>query len=293
MFDYLGNLFDLLANRRKILACEQDGVVKILGLKQVNLFSLEQVEDLIAQGMDSRKVGSSSANEQSSRSHAIMQFSSLRTGAKLLIVDLAGSERGADQLTGATPTTRLEGAEINKSLLALKECIRAMDLDAAHLPFRQSKLTQVLRDAFIGVGSLTTMIATVSPTLSCYENTLNTLRYADRVKELKGEMKENSNQSIDDINGKQSITEELLEKTPSKKQRSETNSLLKLAITNHSSSTSITPKKEKESTKKKIGLLLDYIRSLTEECAEGEEEVLELVKGELESIKIALLTSLK
>jgi kinesin family protein 2/24 len=71
-------------------------------------------------------------------------------------------------------------------LLALKECIRALDRAGKknHLPFRGSKLTQVLKDSFLG-NSKTTMIANVSPALSCCEPTLNTLRYADRVKELK------------------------------------------------------------------------------------------------------------
>jgi kinesin family protein 2/24 len=78
----------------------------------------------------------------------------------------------------------MDGAEINKSLLALKECIRALDLEKKHLPFRGSKLTQVLKDSFTG-NSKTTMIANVSPANSCCEHTLNTLRYADRVKELK------------------------------------------------------------------------------------------------------------
>lgn len=80
----------------------------------------------------------------------------------------------------------MEGAEINKSLLALKECIRALDQDKKHTPFRGSKLTQVLRDSFIG-DSRTCMIATISPNNSNSEHTLNTLRYADRVKQLKGE----------------------------------------------------------------------------------------------------------
>lgn len=69
----------------------------------------------------------------------------------------------------------------------MKECIRALDLEKKHTPFRGSKLTQVLKDSFTG-NSKTTMIANVSPAASCCEHTLNTLRYADRVKELKKEL---------------------------------------------------------------------------------------------------------
>ena len=102
---------------------------------------------------------------------------------KMSFIDLAGSERGADTMN-TNKQTKMDGAEINKSLLALKECIRALDLEKKHLPFRGSKLTQVLKDSFTG-NSKTTMIANVSPASSCCEHTLNTLRYADRVKELK------------------------------------------------------------------------------------------------------------
>ena len=79
---------------------------------------------------------------------------------------------------------RLDGAEINKSLLALKECIRALDQKNNHTPFRGSKLTLVLKDSFTG-DCRTVMIGNISPCASNSENTLNTLRYADRVKELK------------------------------------------------------------------------------------------------------------
>ena len=79
--------------------------------------------------------------------------------------------------------TRLEGAEINTSLLALKEVIRSLERKHGHTPFRGSKLTQVLKDSFVGDKSRTCMIACVSPSHSNCEHTLNTLRYADRVKE--------------------------------------------------------------------------------------------------------------
>ena len=144
--------------------------------------------DTIHEGLKCRTSGQTGANAESSRSHAILTFSIKHGGklfSKMSFIDLAGSERGADVIdTGKK--TKQDGAEINKSLLALKECIRALDRAGKknHLPFRGSKLTQVLKDSFIG-NSKTTMIANVSPPLSCCEPTLNTLRYADRVKELK------------------------------------------------------------------------------------------------------------
>ena len=79
-------------------------------------------------------------------------------------------------------------------MLALKECIRALDLEKRHKPFRGSKLTLVLRDSFIG-NCLTMMIANISPCLSCSEHTLNTLRYADRVKELRKARHERDNEN--------------------------------------------------------------------------------------------------
>ncbi|KAM1389710.1 hypothetical protein ACFX13_018052 [Malus domestica] len=101
---------------------------------------------------------------------------------KLSFIDLAGSEHSADT-TDSYKQTRMEGAEINKSLLALKECIRALDSDQGHIPFRGSKLTEVLRDSFVS-DSCTVMISCISPSSGSCEQTLNTLRYADRVKSL-------------------------------------------------------------------------------------------------------------
>ena len=103
---------------------------------------------------------------------------------KLSFIDLAGKER-ASEVTDMHKQTRMDGAEINKSLLALKECIRALDMDKTHIPFRQNKLTLVLKDSFVGGDCKSVMIGNISPSTSCCEHTLNTLRYADRVKELR------------------------------------------------------------------------------------------------------------
>ena len=114
--------------------------------------------------MDLRTSGKTGANDQSSRSHAVLQMVLKHNGneySKISFIDLAGSERGADTMNNDKKTS-IDGAEINKSLLALKECIRALDLDKKHTPFRGSKLTQVLKDSFTG-NSKTTMIANISP----------------------------------------------------------------------------------------------------------------------------------
>ncbi len=143
----------------------------------------------LSKGTALRASGATGANAESSRSHAIMTMTLKhydKPYSKMSFIDLAGSERGADT-QHTDKQTKMDGAEINKSLLALKECIRALDQDKKHTPFRGSKLTQVLKDSFVG-NSKTTMIANISPASTSCEHTLNTLRYADRVKELKKEV---------------------------------------------------------------------------------------------------------
>ncbi len=166
------------------------------GLSEHKISSADDLMKLIEKGASNRSTGSTSANRDSSRSHAVLQLHLRKSvGSKadiehgrLTFIDLAGSERGADT-DQASRTTRLEGAEINTSLLALKEVIRALATgDAmAHIPFRGSKLTQVLKESFVGKNSRTVMVACVAPNMTNCEHTLNTLRYADRVKERNSE----------------------------------------------------------------------------------------------------------
>ncbi|XP_072288495.1 kinesin-like protein KIF2A isoform X5 [Eucyclogobius newberryi] len=184
---YSGKVFDLL-NRKTKLRVLEDGKqqVQVVGLQEKEVKCTEDVLKLIEVGNSCRTSGQTSANAHSSRSHAVFQIILRKKGkmhGKFSLIDLAGNERGADT-SSADRQTRLEGAEINKSLLALKECIRALGRNKPHTPFRASKLTQVLRDSFIGENSRTCMIATISPGMTSCENTLNTLRYANRVKEL-------------------------------------------------------------------------------------------------------------
>ncbi|XP_052631301.1 kinesin-like protein KIF2A isoform X1 [Harpia harpyja] len=184
---YSGKVFDLL-NRKTKLRVLEDGKqqVQVVGLQEREVKCVEDVLKLTEIGNSCRTSGQTSANAHSSRSHAVFQIILRRKGklhGKFSLIDLAGNERGADTFS-ADRQTRLEGAEINKSLLALKECIRALGQNKPHTPFRASKLTQVLRDSFIRGNSRTCMIATISPGMASCENTLNTLRYANRVKEF-------------------------------------------------------------------------------------------------------------
>ncbi|KAI3828609.1 hypothetical protein L1987_02714 [Smallanthus sonchifolius] len=200
---YGGKLYDLLSDRKK-LCMREDGrqQVCIVGLQEFEVLDVQIVKEYIERGNAARSTGSTGANEESSRSHAILQLvvkkhnevkdtrrnndtnesKGGKVVGKISFIDLAGSERGADT-TDNDRQTRMEGAEINKSLLALKECIRALDNDQLHIPFRGSKLTEVLRDSFVG-NSRTVMISCISPNAGSCEHTLNTLRYADRVKSL-------------------------------------------------------------------------------------------------------------
>lgn len=184
---YCGKAYDLL-NNREVCPIREDNQdnVNIVGLSEAGISGIEGLMRTIQFGLSMRITGQTGMNDDSSRSHAILHIN-LKQGGKLAgrmsFIDLAGSERGAD-VVDTDKQTRIDGAEINKSLLALKECIRALDLNKRHLPFRGSKLTLVLKDSFIG-NCRTVMIGNISPGQSACEHTLNTLRYADRVKELK------------------------------------------------------------------------------------------------------------
>jgi hypothetical protein len=202
---YGGKLFDLLNAREALKALvDAQGDVIVMGVAERRVEGVEGLLKLIDQGLAARSTGTTGANSDSSRSHAVLQIvlaeavadgkggvvvltdnrtKKVKALGKFSVIDLAGSERGADTMHN-DKKTRLEGAEINKSLLALKECIRSLYQESDYNPFRGSKLTQVLKDSFVG-DSRTVMIANISPNMSNTEHTLNTLRYAYRVKEIR------------------------------------------------------------------------------------------------------------
>jgi hypothetical protein len=193
---YGGKLFDLL-NERGVIRCLEDSKqqVQLPGLTEHKVNDVSELLSMMARAHEQRSTGSTGANLESSRSHQVLQLSvqvstlgknkkptAFKKYGQLSFIDLAGSERGADT-TNNSKQTRMEGAEINTSLLALKEVIRSLEKKHGHTPFRGSKLTQVLKDSFIGEKTRTCMVACVSPNMCNCEHTLNTLRYADRVKE--------------------------------------------------------------------------------------------------------------
>jgi kinesin family protein 2/24 len=185
---YGGRCQDLLNGRARLQVREDgNGDVVVGDLHEQEVLDGAQLHEVMELGNANRTTHATESNDESSRSHAICQIA-LRVGKKLAgklsLIDLAGSERGADTQSH-NQQRRLEGAEINKSLLALKECIRALDSQRDHVPYRGSKLTLVLKDSFTKDTAKTVMIATVSPAASSADHTLNTLRYADRIKERK------------------------------------------------------------------------------------------------------------
>ncbi|XP_066531682.1 kinesin-like protein KIF13B isoform X2 [Hoplias malabaricus] len=169
------------------------------GLSRLAVASYKDIESLMSEGNKSRTVAATNMNEESSRSHAVFNIilthtlKDLQSGtsgekvSKLSLVDLAGSERAAK--TGAAGERLKEGSNINKSLTTLGLVISALADQGAgknkskFVPYRDSVLTWLLKDS-LGGNSRTAMVATVSPAADNYDETLSTLRYADRAKSI-------------------------------------------------------------------------------------------------------------
>ncbi|CAK4750982.1 unnamed protein product [Aphanomyces euteiches] len=186
---YGGYCQDLLRQKRLTIREDGNGEVQIVDLDEIIINNEEDLLQTMQRGNAMRTTHATEKNDQSSRSHSICQLNirekgTMKQHGKLSLIDLAGSERGADTKSH-NRQRRMESSEINKSLLALKECFRALDSGGrgTHIPFRASKLTQVLKDSFVNAKARTVMIAAVSPCASSADHTINTLRYADRVKE--------------------------------------------------------------------------------------------------------------
>ena len=175
-----------------------DGSVGVKGLSSIVVKDMGELQALLATGLGNRSVGSTLMNSESSRSHSIFTVVIESSGegghvkvGKLNLVDLAGSERQSK--TGAVGDTLKEAAKINLSLSALGNVISAL-VDSKNLngfiPYRDSKLTRLLQDS-LGGNTKTVMISTVGPVDYNYDESLSTLRYASRAKNIKNKPRVN------------------------------------------------------------------------------------------------------
>ncbi|XP_044947975.1 kinesin-like protein KIN-14R [Hordeum vulgare subsp. vulgare] len=164
-----------------------EGVHHVPGLVEARVTNMDEAWDVLQTGSKARVVGSTNANEHSSRSHCIHcvmvkgenLMNGERTNSKLWLIDLAGSERVAK--TDAQGERLKEAQNINKSLSALGDVISALATKSQHIPFRNSKLTHLLQDSLSG-DSKTLMFVQISPNENDVGETLCSLNFASRVR---------------------------------------------------------------------------------------------------------------
>ncbi|NXL12600.1 KI18A protein, partial [Mesembrinibis cayennensis] len=200
---YNEQIRDLLVNTGPLAVREdtQKGVV-VQGLTLHQPKSAEEILQMLDYGNKNRTQHPTDVNASSSRSHAVFQIylrqqdktASINQNvriAKMSLIDLAGSERAS--ATSAKGARFREGTNINRSLLALGNVINALANPKSkkqHIPYRNSKLTRLLKDS-LGGNCRTIMIAAVSPSSMFYDDTYNTLKYANRAKDIKSSLKSN------------------------------------------------------------------------------------------------------
>jgi kinesin family protein 18/19 len=196
---------DLLTPANEFLDLREDPTKgpTVAGLSEVSTKSTDEVMRLLQKGNKRRTQEATAANAESSRSHAVLQVSIERRESapgvdkvqvqvgKLSMIDLAGSERAS--VTKNRGQRLIEGANINRSLLALGNCINALakkGSKGSYIPYRDSKLTRLLKDS-LGGSCRTVMITCVSPASRTFEETINSLKYANRAKNIKTNVKRN------------------------------------------------------------------------------------------------------
>ncbi|KAM2893222.1 hypothetical protein FF1_008605 [Malus domestica] len=197
------NRVSLEDKQKKQLPLMEDGKggVLVRGLEEEIVTSANEILTLLERGSSKRRTAETLLNKQSSRSHSLFSITihikeatpegeELIKCGKLNLVDLAGSENisrsGARevQFSLTVQGRAREAGEINKSLLTLGRVINALVEHLGHIPYRDSKLTRLLRDS-LGGRTKTCIIATVSPAVHCLEETLSTLDYAHRAKNIR------------------------------------------------------------------------------------------------------------
>ncbi|XP_069849308.1 kinesin-like protein KIF19 [Dipodomys merriami] len=194
---------DLLNPSLGYLELREDskGVIQVAGITEVSTINAKEIMQLLMKGNRQRTQEPTAANQTSSRSHAVLQVAvrqrsriknilqEVRQG-RLFMIDLAGSERASQ--TQNRGQRMKEGAHINRSLLALGNCINALSDKGSnkYINYRDSKLTRLLKDS-LGGNSRTVMIAHISPASTAFEESRNTLTYAGRAKNIKTRVKQN------------------------------------------------------------------------------------------------------
>ena len=191
LFDLLGSSED--PNRLRIFEdASRKGSVIVSGLEEVAVRSRDEIYDILKRGTSKRQTAATLMNARSSRSHTIFSVTihikdneidgeDLVKIGKLNLVDLAGSENIGR--SGAIDKRAREAGNINQSLLTLGRVITSLVEKTPHIPYRESKLTRLLQDS-LGGRTLTSIIATISPSQADYEDTLSTLEYAQRAKKI-------------------------------------------------------------------------------------------------------------
>lgn len=196
---YNENIRDLLdpntPSHKLVIREDSNQKILVSNLSYHSPGNVEDVLSLVERGNKNRTTCPTGANLVSSRSHSILQIqivqndkmidlTNVQSFGTLSIIDLAGSERAA--ATKNRGQRLFEGAKINQSLLALGNCINALcsDTKRQHVPYRDSKLTRLLKFS-LGGNCKTVMIVCISPSSQHYEETLNTLKYANRAKQIK------------------------------------------------------------------------------------------------------------
>lgn len=186
---YNEKVFDLMNSRNESLSIVDNGDnVLVRGLSERRIYRAADMYAVLQEGSESRSIGATEMNQQSSRSHAIFTITICKISetegtirGKINFVDLAGSERL--EKTKATGSRAQEGISINKSLSTLSKVIEALSTHQSHIPYRESSLTRILKDS-LGGNAKTVMIACVSPADSNNSETVNTLRWADQARKI-------------------------------------------------------------------------------------------------------------
>lgn len=218
--DRMRDLLNVANDDLHIRNCEKG--IYIPGITEKLVYNSDDINNSISLAIKQRRIASTSLNNLSSRSHVVLSITITQLGAdeseiigKINLVDLAGSENvGRSEVHGVALS---EAQNINKSLSSLGNVINALtEVGRDHIPYRDSKLTYLLQDS-LGGNSKTIIIASVNPVISNMSETLGTLKFAKRAKEIKNVPKMNKNAStlnllktIESLNKKIELLEQKL-----------------------------------------------------------------------------------